>query len=84
MSSRNGCRRARKPRPSGLLRRGQDRYETERKLYLGKNEWHETTLIYRRKEDSEHDDHRQYSVFMSKSGSRFLTEYGYRWEIEWV
>jgi len=65
-----------------LLRRGQDRYETERKLYLGKNEWHETTLIYRRKEDSEHDDHRQYSVFMSKSGSRFLTEYGYRWEIE--
>ncbi|MFB9813696.1 transposase [Haloarcula sebkhae] len=65
-----------------LLRRDQNRYETDRKLHLGKNEWHETTLIYRRKEDSEHDDHRQYSVFMSNRGSGFLTEYGYRWEIE--
>ncbi len=65
-----------------LLQRGQDRYETDRKLHLGKNEWHETTLIYRRKEDSEYDDHRQYSVFMSNRGSGFLTEYGYRWEIE--
>ncbi|ELY75817.1 transposase (TCE33) [Natrinema gari JCM 14663] len=65
-----------------LLQRGQDRYETDRKLHLGKNEWHETTLIYRRKEDSDHDDHRQYSVFMSNRGSGFLTEYGYRWEIE--
>ncbi|KOX92431.1 transposase [Haloarcula rubripromontorii] len=65
-----------------LLQRGQDRYETDRKLHLGKNEWHETTLIYRRKEDSEYDDHRQYSVFMSNRGSSFLTEYGYRWEIE--
>ena len=66
-----------------LLRRGQYRYETDRKLHLGKNEWHETTLIYRRKEDSEHDDHRQYSVFMSnRGGGGFLSEYGYRWEIE--
>jgi len=65
-----------------LLQRGQDRYETDRKLHLGKNEWHETTLIYRRKENAEHDDHRQYSVFMSNRGSGFLTEYGYRWEIE--
>jgi IS4 transposase len=65
-----------------LLQRDQDRYETDRKLHLGKNEWHETTLIYRRKEDSEHDDHRQYSVFMSNCGSGHLTEYGYRWEIE--
>ncbi len=65
-----------------LLRRDQDRYETDRKLHLGKNEWHETTLIYRRKENSEHDDHRQYSVFMTNRGSRYLTEYGYRWEIE--
>ena len=65
-----------------LLNRGQDRYETDRKLYLGENEWHETTLIYRRKEHSEHDDHRQYSVFMTNTGSAFLTEYGYRWEIE--
>jgi len=65
-----------------LLQRDQDRYETDRKLHLGKNEWHETTLIYRRKEDSEHDDHRQYSVFMSNRGGGFLSEYGYRWEIE--
>ncbi|WP_135823202.1 transposase [Halostella litorea] len=65
-----------------LLQRGQDRYETDRKLHLGKNEWHETTLIYRRKDDSEYDDHRQYSVFMSNRGGGFLSEYGYRWEIE--
>jgi len=65
-----------------LLQRDQDRYETDRKLHLGKNEWHKTTLIYRRKEDSEHDDHRQYSVFMTNQGSGHLTEYGYRWEIE--
>jgi len=65
-----------------LLQRNQNRYETDRKLHLGKNEWHETTLIYRRKENSEHDDHRQYSVFMSNCGSGHLTEYGYRWEIE--
>ncbi|TKX73751.1 transposase [Halorubrum sp. GN11_10-6_MGM] len=65
-----------------LLQRDQDRYETDRKLHLGKNEWHETTLIYRRKEDSEHDDHRQYSVFMTNCGSGHLTEYGFRWEIE--
>jgi len=65
-----------------LLQRDRDRYETDRKLHLGKNEWHETTLIYRRKEDSEHEDHRQYSVFMTNRGSGHLTEYGHRWEIE--
>ncbi|SEF79129.1 hypothetical protein SAMN04488133_0750 [Halobellus limi] len=65
-----------------LLQRDQDRYETDRKLHFGKNEWHEATLIYRRKEDSEHDDHRQYSVFITNCGSGHLTEYGYRWEIE--
>lgn len=43
-----------------LLQRNQDRYTTKRKLYLGDNEWHETTLIYRRKENADHDDHRQY------------------------
>jgi hypothetical protein len=41
-----------------LLQRNQGRYETDRELHLGKNEWHETTLVYRQKEDSEHDDHR--------------------------
>ena len=64
-----------------LPQRGGDRYETDRKLHLGNNEWYETTLIYRRKENAEHDDHRQYSVFMSNRGG-FITEYGYRWEIE--
>ena len=65
-----------------LLHRDRDRYETDRKLHLGKNEWHKTTLVYRRKENSEHEDHRQYSVFMTNRGSGHLTEYGYRWEIE--
>jgi hypothetical protein len=65
-----------------LLKRGKDRYETDRKSHLGNHEWHHTTLIYRRKEDSEHDDHQQYSVFMTNSGSGHFTEYGYRWEIE--
>jgi len=65
-----------------LLKRGKDRYETDRKLHLGDDEWHSTTLIYRQKENSEHDDHRQYSVFMTNRSSGLLTEYGYRWEIE--
>lgn len=65
-----------------LLQRDEERYETDRKLHLGNNEWHETTLIYRRKENAEHDDHRQYSVFMSNHGGSFLTEYAFRWEIE--
>lgn len=65
-----------------LLKKGKDRYETDRKLHLGDNEWHSTTLIYRRKENSEHTDYRQYSVFMTNRGSGHLTEYGYRWEIE--
>ena len=65
-----------------LLQRGQDRYETDRKLHLGDDEWHQTTQIYRRKENAEHDDYRQYSVFMTNTGSAFLTEYSHRWEIE--
>lgn len=36
-----------------LFERGEDRYVTERKLHLGRNEWHETTLLYRKREDSE-------------------------------
>jgi len=65
-----------------LGRRGQERYETGRKLHLGDNEWHSTTLIYRHKENSDHDDYRQYSVFMTNTESAFLAEYGHRWEIE--
>lgn len=35
-----------------LLRHGQDYYTTDRKLHLGNNEWHETTFVYKRKENS--------------------------------
>jgi IS4 transposase len=65
-----------------LLRHGRDRYETDRGLHLGENKWHSTTLVYRRKEDSDHDDYRQYSVFMTNRGTGHLTEYAHRWEIE--
>nr|WP_228546356.1 hypothetical protein [Halegenticoccus tardaugens] len=65
-------RTSEKAQAKRLLRRDQDRYETDRRLHLGKNEWHETTLIYRRKEDFAHDDHRQYSVFMTNRGSGHL------------
>jgi hypothetical protein len=41
-----------------------------------------TALISRRKENSEHDDHRQYSEVVTYRESGHLTEYGYRWEIE--
>lgn len=39
-------------------------------------------MIYRWKDNAEHEDHQQYSVFMSHPGGSFLTEYGYRWETE--
>lgn len=65
-----------------LLKSDTDRYVSDRKLHLGKNEWHQTTLVYRRNEKSEHTDHRQYSVFMCNGDVGFLSEYGYRWEIE--
>ncbi len=65
-----------------LLQWDQNRYVTDRNPHLGSDEWHSTTLIYRRKEDTEYTDHRQYSVFMSNGGERYLSEYGYHWEIE--
>ena len=65
-----------------LLKSETDRYVNDRKLHLGKNEWHQTTLVYRRNENSEHTDHRQYSVFMCNGNVGLLSEYGYRWEIE--
>jgi len=71
-----------KAKAKRLLKRGKDRYETDRKLHLGDNKWHSTTLIYRRKENAEHTDHRQYSVFMTNTGTGHLTGCGYRWEIE--
>ena len=36
-----------------LLQRDKDRYETDRKLHLGKNEWYAPTMIYSRNENSE-------------------------------
>jgi len=65
-----------------LLRSGTDRYVTDRNLHLGDNEWHETTLIYRRKENTDQTDYRQYAVFMTNSSPGEIHEYDYRWEIE--
>jgi len=64
-----------------LLRRNADRYVSERGLHLGNNEWHETTLVYRRKENSDRTDYRQYAVFMTNARPG-VREYDYRWEIE--
>ncbi|WP_157078562.1 hypothetical protein [Halalkalicoccus paucihalophilus] len=36
-----------------LLTRDQDYYTTDRKLYLGNDEWHPTTMVYVLKESSE-------------------------------
>ncbi|ELY63021.1 transposase [Natronococcus jeotgali] len=65
-----------------LLRWDRDRYVTDRKLYLGKNEWHETTLIYRRRENAESTDYTQYSVFMTNCRPGAVHFYNSRWEIE--
>ena len=65
-----------------LLRRGQDYYTTDRKLHLGNNEWHETTFVYKRKENSERTDYGQYAVFMTNAPAGAVREYSHRWEIE--
>jgi IS4 transposase len=66
-----------------VFERGEDRCVTDRRLHLGRNEWHETTLLYRKREDSEYDDWQQYSVFMTNGrASSALMNYGRRWEIE--
>lgn len=65
-----------------LLRRDQDYYTTDRKLHLGKNEWHETTFVYKRKENLERTDYEQYAVFMTNAPAGAVREYSYRWEIE--
>ena len=65
-----------------LLRRDQDYYTTDRKLHLGKNEWHETTFVYKRKANSERTDYGQYAVFMTNAPAGAVSEYSYRWEIE--
>ena len=65
-----------------LLDRGQDRYTTDRKLHLGNNEWHETTLQYRRKRKSDRTDYGQYAVFMTNGDTSAIRDYGKRWDIE--
>lgn len=65
-----------------LLNRDQDYYTTERGLHLGKNEWHETTFVYKRNPSSERTDYSQYAVFMTNAPAGAVREYSYRWEIE--
>ncbi len=65
-----------------LMQWDQDRYVTDRNLLLNDDERHETTLIYRRRDNSGGTDYRQYSVFMTNGEPELLREYGYRWEIE--
>ncbi len=66
-----------------LCRWDREHYVTDRKLHLGSNEWHETTLIYQRKDDSDHTDHRQYAVFMTNGyPAGVISQYNARWEIE--
>jgi IS4 transposase len=65
-----------------LLKWNQDRYVTDRNLRLDTDERHETTLVYRRQENSEWTNYRQYSVFMTNGEPELLREYEYRWEIE--
>ena len=55
---------------------------TDRNLLLNDDERHKTTLVYRRRDNSERTDYRQYSVFMTNGEPSLLREYGYRWEIE--
>lgn len=65
-----------------LLKRGQDYYTADRKLHLGKNEWHETTFVYKRNPNSERTDYGQYAVFLTNAPAGAVREYSYRWEIE--
>ena len=61
-----------------LLHRDQDRYVTDRNLHLDTDERHETTRVYRRQDNSERTDYRQYSVFITNGDSSLLREYDNR------
>ena len=61
-------RTSEKAKAKQLERRNIEEYVEDRKLYLGRNEWHETRLIYRAKEDWDgdlEDGHERYAVFMT-------------------
>lgn len=65
-----------------LLAHDFDDRSIDRGLYLGDNEWHETTLVYKRTENTDRTDYRQYAVFMTNAPAGAVREYEYRWEIE--
>ena len=71
-----------KAQANRLLKRGQDYYTADRKLHLEKNEWHETTFVYKRNPNSERTDYGQYAVFLTNAPAGAVREYSYRWEIE--
>lgn len=59
-----------------------DHFVTDRGLHLGNDEWLSTTMVYKRKENSDRTDYGQYAVFMTNGLSGAVTEYRHRWEIE--
>lgn len=65
-----------------LLKRDEDRFTSDRRLHLGHDEWLLTTMVYKRKEDSERTDYGQYAVFMTNKSSGSIREYSSHWEIE--
>ncbi len=70
---------SKKAQAKRLLNRDQDYYRTDRKLYLGNDEWLPTTAVYIRNEDSKRTDYRQYVVFMTNAPAGAVKEYNYRW-----
>jgi hypothetical protein len=77
-----------KAKAKQLEQRGADELIKERGLHLGDNEWHETTLIYKRKDDWDGElkkGHERYAVFMtsvSEPTSALVDWYGDRGDIE--
>ena len=65
-----------------LLKRDEDRFTTDRQLYLENDEWLPMTMVYKRKKDSERMDYGQYAVFMTNKSTGMIREYDSRWEIE--
>ena len=77
-----------KTKAKQLEQRGADELIKERGLHLGSNEWHETSLIYKRKDDWDgklNEGHERYTVFMtlvSQPTSTLVAWYGDREDIE--
>ena len=81
-------RTSEKAKAKQLERRNVEEYVANRKLYLGGNEWHETRLVYRAKEDWDgdlKDGHERYTVFMTSyldAAPVVIEWYNDRWGIE--